>query len=80
MLLQMIPYRPISSNPANLDRSGRLITYGPSIDNNFGNDTKPSMEEATKSVRLLLDKWTTSGSAPVAAILNEEQNEDGDKR
>lgn len=76
MLLQMIPYRPVSSNPANLDRSGRLIAFRPSIDDRFETDAKPPMEEATKSVRLLLDKWTTSGSAPIDAILNEEQNQD----
>ena len=76
MLLQMIPYRPISSNPANLDRSGRLIAFRPSIDERLETDAKPPMVEATKSVRLLLDKWTTSGSAPIDAILNEEQNQD----
>ncbi|KAL8788755.1 MAG: hypothetical protein Q9195_007162 [Heterodermia aff. obscurata] len=79
ILLQTILYRPISSNPVNHDRSGHLITFRPSIDNRFEDDANSPMEEATKSVRLLLDKWTTSGSAPIDAILNEEQAEDNIK-
>ena len=76
MLLQMIPYRPTSSNPANFDSSGRLIAFKSSTDNRFESGAKPPMEEATESVRLLLDKWTTSGSAPIDAILKEEQTQD----
>lgn len=64
-LLQMVPYRTRVSNGI---RSDRLIPDRHGIDS----DLKSATQEATKSVRLLLDKWTTSGSAPVSTILDEE--------
>ena len=80
LLLQMVPYRPIAPNPAKFDRSGHLITIGPSRHTRLETDSKLAMEEATKSVRLLLDKWTTSGSGPVSAMLNEKATRDDYKR
>lgn len=65
LLLQMVPYRP--PGPERL-ASDRLISDGQGPDSG----TKSATEEATNSVRLLLDKWTTSGSAPVSNILDEE--------
>jgi hypothetical protein len=65
LLLQMVPYRPRLPNPI---RSDRLIPGGQGSDSH----TKSATQEATNSVRLLLDKWTTSGSAPVSNILDEE--------
>ena len=65
LLLQMVPYRPRLPNQI---RSDRLIPGGQGQDS----DTKFATQEATNSVRLLLDKWTTSGSAPVSNILDEE--------
>ena len=64
-LLQMVPYRP---NAAYSTQRNRFISAG--------SDTVPgsAMEEATRSVRLLLDKWTTSGSAPVSKVLTEIEN------
>lgn len=61
-LLQMVPYRP---RPLRQINSDRLIPYEEDLDN----DNK---QGATNSVRLLLDKWTNSGSAPVSEILIEE--------
>ncbi len=65
LLLQMVPYRPRLSNGI---RSDRLLpgTQGRE------SDTKSATRGATDSVRLLLDKWTTLGSAPVSNILDEE--------
>ena len=69
LLLQMIPYRASGSIPSGPSTSNRLISAEP-ISSDL--DAKLAMEEATKNVRLLLDKWTTTGSAPVADILEEE--------
>lgn len=65
LLFQMVPYRPNLPDP---NRSDRLICGGQSSDSG----TKLATHEATNSVRLLLDKWTASGSAPVSNILDEE--------
>ena len=65
LLLQMVPYRPRLPNRI---RSDYLIPGGQGPDS----DTKSATQEATNTVRLLLDKWTTSGSAPVSSILDEE--------
>lgn len=64
-LLQMVPYRPRPSHQINCDR---LIPYKQDTDS----DIKHLSHAVTNSVRLLLDKWTNSGSAPVSNILNEE--------
>lgn len=66
-LLQMVPYRP---NVAYSTQWNRSISAGP--------DTvqRSAMEEATRSVRLLLDKWTTSGSAPVSELLAETESKE----
>ena len=63
--LQMVPYRP---NAAYSTQRNRFISAGP--------DAVPGsvMEEATRSVRFLLDRWTTSGSAPVSKVLAETEN------
>ena len=70
-LLQMVPYRP---NAAYSTQGNLFISAGP--DGSTRPDTVPgsALEEATRSVRLLLDKWTTSGSAPVSEILAETEN------
>ena len=65
LLLQMVPYRP--RGPLTI-RSDYLLAGGQDPDN--GRET--TTEEATKSIRLLLDKWTTMGSAPISNILDEE--------
>ncbi len=65
VLLQMIPYKPKAPDRI---RSDRLIPAGQGPDVN----TKSVTQEATNSVRLLLDKWTTSGSAPISNVLDEE--------
>ena len=64
-LLQIIPYRPQADPTA---MSNRLLTNGqPS------NSVRTTAKlEATYSVRLLLDKWTTSGSAPIENLLEED--------
>ena len=64
LLLQMIPYRP---NTLRISHN-RLLAAGPETD--IG--PKPAMQEATTSARLLLDKWTTIGSAPISDVLDEE--------
>lgn len=66
-LLQMVPYKP---NVAYSTQWNRSISAGP--------DTvqRSAMEEATRSVRLLLDKWTTSGSAPVSELLAETESKE----
>lgn len=64
-LLQIIPYRPQPTTPG---LSNRLLTNGQPSSNVRPSDTL----EATYSVRLLLDKWTTSGSAPIEDVLEEE--------
>ena len=73
LLLQMVPYRPAASNSRLISHSnGHLIS---TARNSNANDTapKPAMEEATESVRLLLDKWTNSGSAPISDFLDEDE-------
>jgi hypothetical protein len=66
ILLQMFPYRPRLPSPT---RSDRLICGGWRTPNSGKTSAK---QEATNSVRLLLDKWTNSGSAPISNILDEE--------
>lgn len=65
LLLQMVPYRPKFPFPI---RPDRLISGGQGPESG----SKSATQEATDSVRLLLDKWTTSGSAPISNILDEE--------
>ena len=65
LLLQMVPYNPFGTGPL---LSDRLIGSGHIVDSG----TTSATQEVTKSVRLLLDKWTTSGSAPISNILDEE--------
>ncbi|KAL8724345.1 MAG: hypothetical protein Q9181_006866, partial [Wetmoreana brouardii] len=65
LLLEIVPYRP--SLPQSIG-SGRLISGGQGPDG----DTRSAAQQAANSVRLLLDKWTMSGSAPVSDILDEE--------
>lgn len=65
ILLQMVPYRP---RLPNMTQSDLLICGGPS--SNGGRTS--AKQEATNSVRLLLDKWTNSGSAPISNILDQE--------
>ncbi|KAL8702077.1 MAG: hypothetical protein Q9201_004579 [Fulgogasparrea decipioides] len=65
LLLEIVPYRPSLPKPIG---SGRFISGGQGSDV----DTKSTAQQAANSVRLLLDKWTTSGSAPVSDILDEE--------
>lgn len=64
-LLQMVPYSPRFLDPI---RSGRFISGRQLPDSG----AKSATQEATNSVRLLLEKWTTSGSAPVSNVLDEE--------
>lgn len=77
ILLQIVPYRPRVADPI---RSEGLIWSGQSSDSG----RMSAKQEATNSVRLLLDKWTNSGSAPIANILDEEaareKDEAADKR
>ena len=68
-LLQMVPYRP---KPLHQVNSDHLIPYRQGPDSG----THDSAQEATNSIRLLLDKWTKSGSAPVSKILDEEAAKD----
>ena len=72
LLLEMVPFKPRTSDTAYYHRPNHLISAGPSEPARLNTNPKPAMEEATKSVRLLLDKWTTSGSAPIASLLVEE--------
>lgn len=71
LLLQMIPYRPRMSHGVQRKSSDFLLGGGTDETNAPDTDSKPMMEEVTKSVRLLLDKWTTSGSEPVSDVLAE---------
>ena len=66
-LLQMVPYRP---SAAYSTQWNPFISVGPNT------VQRSAMEEATRSVRLLLDKWTTSGSAPVSGLLTETENKE----
>ena len=65
LLQQMVPYSPGGSGPV---WSDRLIAGGHGPDSG----TTSAAQQVTKSVRLLLDKWTTSGSASISNILDEE--------
>lgn len=65
LLLQMVPYTPNNYGPG---RHNLLISSGQAP----SSGKKSAAEEAIESVRLLLDKCTTSGSAPVSNILDEE--------
>ena len=65
LLVQMVPYSPFGTDPL---LSDRLIGSGHVADSG----TISGTQEVTKSVRALLDKWTTSGSAPISNILDEE--------
>lgn len=76
LLLQMVPYTPRTSNAAHSEPWNRLISSGAGEAVSMLTDAKPAMEEATNSVRLLLDKWTTSGSAPLSDMLIEESLKD----
>ncbi len=73
LLLQMVPYRPASSDPLR----PRFLLTGGQVQNNDG---KSGMEEATASVRLLLDKWTNPGSAPISDLLGEEAANDSERK
>lgn len=73
LLLQMVPYRPAASNPKHINQSNSLIYITPRGSNSVDTNLKFAKEEVTKSARLLLDKWTTSGSAPVSDLLAEEE-------
>lgn len=74
LLLQMIPYRPRA--PGAYPTHPHLLTgAGPGVARQ-ATDPKPMMEEVTNSVRLLLDKWTTSGSTPVSDVLVETASKD----
>lgn len=68
LLLQLIPYKPFS----NQKMSDRLLANGMAPDG-LEKHTAPG---ATNSIKLLLDKWTVSGSAPVTGILEEESEKD----
>lgn len=72
LLLQMVPYKPGRPDPI---RSDRLISGGDGPDSG----TISATQEVTKSVRLLLDKWTTSGSGPISNILDEEAAREEDE-
>jgi hypothetical protein len=76
LLLQMVPYRPTISNEARYNQSNCLVPVKRGGPARSDTDPKPAMEEATNSVRLLLDKWTTSGSAPVSDMLVEKAAKD----
>lgn len=68
----MVPYNPFGSGPL---LSDRLIGSGHVADSG----TTSVTQEVTKSVRALLDKWTTSGSAPISNILDEEAARENDE-
>lgn len=72
LLLQMVPYRPAAFNSRHISQSNGQIIGPARSSNAIDTSPKPAMEEATKSVRLLLDKWTNSGSAPISDLLDEE--------
>lgn len=69
-LLQMVPYRSRDFRKS-FNRPDLLTDGGPAENARPYAEPKPVMEEATNSVRLLLDKWTTLGSAPVSDVLAE---------
>lgn len=72
LLLQMVTYRPYSLSVP----SQNLISGVPDT-------SKPMISEArsaTDIIRLLLNKWTISGSLPVSEVLNEEAAQEPKKR
>ncbi|KAL8954310.1 MAG: hypothetical protein Q9183_007205 [Haloplaca sp. 2 TL-2023] len=71
LLLQMIPYRPSFLRPL---RSDYLLTDGPIPES----CTESVTQEATNSIRLLLDRWTTAGSGLVSSTLDQEAAKDKD--
>ena len=71
LLLQMVPYNPGGAAA----RSDRLIRSGEGADSG----TASATQEVTRSVRALLDKWTTSGSAPISNILDQEAARESDE-
>lgn len=74
LLLQMIPYRP----PKDMMPPGmanRLVTVDPST----FKDKRIVMDEATRIVQLLLNKWTTAGSAPLCDVLGNSMDKDDRK-
>ena len=80
LLLQMIPYQPRPSVPLNGDGSRLLISAEPGAPPRPELNPKPSLSDASQSVRLLLDKWTTSGSAPISNVLDAESAKDSHVR
>ena len=68
LLLQTIPCRPTTFNRSQIAHSDRLISEQLRDAVDSGPDSKSAMQEATRNVRLLLDKWTTSGSAPASGF------------
>jgi hypothetical protein len=69
-LLQIVPYRsrdfeaPSNRTKLFIERESYNIARSDTEQN-------PIMEEATRGIRFLLDKWTTPGSAPVIDTLAE---------
>ena len=63
LLHSIIPYRPLIGHSVGSDR---LILAGQNLSRNS------TAVSQTESVRKLLDKWTTSGSAVVSTLLDEE--------
>lgn len=72
LLLQMVPYSSRFLNPPSAQHF-LTGTQGPD------NDVKSGMQEATNNIRLLLDKWTNPGSAPVADLLAQEAAKDAER-
>lgn len=72
LLLQMVPYKSFYTDQGN----SRLTIAGPDGPARLGIGEKPVIEEATESIRLLLDKWTATGSAPISDVLVEEAAKD----
>jgi hypothetical protein len=75
MLLQMVPYRSRSSYSTTTRTSQRFLTEGENTPDSPDTELSDSVGEASRSARLLLDKWTTPGSLPVAKILGEANND-----
>lgn len=70
MLLQMVPYRPKVQTSI---RQDRLIQNGQDSEGNV----QSTGEGAIESVRLLLDKWTATGSGPFSEVLDNEVASEG---
>ncbi|KAL9607493.1 MAG: hypothetical protein Q9167_007594 [Letrouitia subvulpina] len=72
LLLQMVPYRPYSiSIPSQNLISGVPDPHKPMISD---------VQNTTDIIRLLLNKWTISGSPPVSEVLNEEAARESKER